>query len=161
MRDSIVHETQKELHLCYRRRTAFEDGQIVSDQRFDVFCAAFLKESDAKQLELKARRFGYLITWESIPLIGYDAQLDPTQKVFIVFQGGMIQDDYQALEFSDPVGIIAFNSKNECEAYISRSTEFEWSDVWILKIPWISNFALSPFKLERPRTFPDNWRFSS
>lgn len=62
--------------------------------------------------------------------------------MFIVFQGGHEQDDPDALEFSNPVGIVATFNLEDAEAAVRRHHQSDSLDIWKLSIPWRSPFAL-------------------
>lgn len=135
----------KKVYAVYRRRIPYVGAVPHKEFRHDVICALFGTEAEVKLLEQQAGDLGYELWWEEIPISNNTDPAHLPSTVFIVFQGGYEQDDPDALEFSNPVGIVATFNLEDAESAIHRHHQSDSLDIWKLPIPWQSPFALHPF----------------
>lgn len=151
---------QEALFLVYRRRVIHRGSTPNDPSRHDVICAAFWEEQQVKDLEKQATDRGYELWWETVPVHSPACPEQHNATVFVVFEGGLAQDHPEALEFSDPVGLAVYFTRNDVEAALESHTDWEWEDVWELPVPWQSAFALNPFTKKRSSGSPEDYEFT-
>lgn len=135
----------EKVYAVYRRRIPYIGVVPYEASRRDVICALFGTEAEVKGLEQQAREIGYELWWEEIAISDATDPAHLPSTVFIVFQGGYEQAAPDALEFSNPVGIVAAFDLDGAEAAVRRHHQSDSLDIWKLPIPWQSPFALHPF----------------
>lgn len=135
----------KKVYAVYRRRIPYIGVAPHEASRRDVICALFWTEAEVKTLEQQAKEIGYQLWWEEISISDKTDPAHLPSTIFIVFQGGYEQDAPNALEFSNPVGIVATFNLEDAEAAVRRHHQSDSLNIWKLPIPWQSPFALHPF----------------
>lgn len=148
------------LFLVYRRRLVHRGSAPDNPSRRDIICAAFWEEREVRDLEAEAKGRGYELWWEEVPVHSRVSPPQHPEKVFVIFEGGMAQNHPEALEFSDPVGLAAYITREEIEAALNHHADWEWEDVWELPVPWQSPFALNPFTKKRSSGSPEDYEFT-
>lgn len=133
------------VYAVYRRRIPYIGSVSYESSRRDVICAIFWAEAEVKALEQQAKEIGYELWWEEVAVSDTTRPVDLSSAVFIVFQGGYEQDAPDALEFSNPVGIVAVFDLDDAEEAVRRHHQSDSLSIWKLPIPWRSPFALHPF----------------
>ncbi|MGP6174945.1 hypothetical protein [Corynebacterium sp. A21] len=130
------------MFIIYRTRFVVWNNSPELPRGWDVVCGSVWTEDEVRNLADKARAEGYLISSAEVPLaFALDPQ-SPPDSVFVPGEMAMAQDDPMAEEFSDFIPYRAYLTREEAE-----QGENNWDEVWEFPLPWISQFALSPFKL--------------
>ncbi|MDO5671020.1 MAG: hypothetical protein Q4G50_13600 [Corynebacterium sp.] len=145
-------KTKAKAYLVYRTRWRTDPMEMSLDAPYHVFCAVTLDEQVAYEMWSQGKQAGAHIAWEEIPLQG---QADFPTDLYIVFQGGIPQDDPLALELSNPVGIAAFDNKDDVQDFIDQSTQWDWEDVWTVPAEWRSKFLFTPFPARVYLEYPE------
>lgn len=150
----------KELFLVYRRHVIHRRLTPDDPSRRDVICAAFWKEQHVRALEREAGNRGYEPWWEEVPVRSKMRTQDLPSSVYVLFEGGLKQNDPEALEIAGPVGRAVHFTRDEVQEVLESSPKREWEGVWELPVPRQSPCALQPFPRTRYSGFPADYEFT-
>lgn len=136
------------MFFLYRIRLVYWSHDPEGPDQWSVLCGSVWTEAEAQDIGRLARTKGFLL-WTAEVALAFE--LEPNSlpsSVFVPCQIAMSQEDPLAKEFSDLIPVNAYLTLGEAE-----QDRGGWDDIWEFRMPWISEFALSPFKLE---TFHDS-----
>lgn len=136
------------MFIIYRTRIVSWNESPESPSSWDVVCGSVWTENEVRSLADKARAKGTPLSSAEVPLAFILIPDSPPAAVFVPGQIAMPQDDPLAEEFSDFIPMKAYLTREDAE-----QGEDNWDVVWEFPLPWIGQFMLSPFQLDR---FPDD-----